>query len=52
MQLFGEEHHEVHDVLGLAFVLLPQHGILRRDPDRARVQMTDAHHDAARRDQR
>ena len=31
---------------------LPQLGILRRDPDRARVEMAGAHHHAARGDQR
>ena len=32
--------------------LRAQHGVLGRDPDRAGVEMADAHHHAARRDQR
>ena len=47
-------HHEevVDDVLRLAGELLAQHRILRRDADRAGVEMTLPHHDAAERDQR
>ena len=51
-QFVRDEHHEVHDVLGLARELLAQHRILRRDADRAGVEMADAHHDASRGDQR
>src|SRR5205823_4933727 len=51
-QLLGDEHHEVDHVLGLALELLPQHRVLGRDADRAGVQVADAHHDAARGDQR
>ncbi len=50
--LFGDEEEEVDDVLGLAGEFLAQLGILGRDPDRARVQVTGAHHHAARRDER
>ena len=39
-------------MLWLAGEALAQHRILRRNPDRAAVEMTFAHHDAARRDQR
>ncbi len=47
-------HHEqvVHDVLGLAGKFLAQLRILRRDTDRAGIEMTLAHHDAAQGDQR
>ena len=51
-QFLGDEAHEVHDVLGLARELLAQPRILRRDADGAGVQVADAHHDAARGDQR
>ena len=51
-QLLGDEEHEVDDVLGLARELLAQLRVLRRDADRAGVEVADAHHDAARRDQR
>src|SRR5213078_3825320 len=51
-QLLGDEHHEVDHVLGLALELPPQHRVLGRDADRAGVEMADAHHDAARGDQR
>ena len=37
---------------GLPVNFLRSSGILRRDADRARVQMADAHHDAARHDER
>ena len=50
--LLGDEEEEVDDVLGLALEALAQLGVLRRDADRARVQVAGAHHDAARRDQR
>ena len=50
--LFGDEEEEVDDVLGLAGEALAQHRVLRRDADRAGVEMALAHHDAAGRDQR
>ena len=37
---------------GLPANRAPQLGVLRRDPDRAGVEVADAHHDAAQRDQR
>ena len=46
-QLLGDEEHEVDDVLGLARELLAQLRVLRRDADRAGVEVADAHHDAA-----
>ena len=49
---FGDEEEEVDDVLGLALEPLAQHRVLRRDADRAGVQVALAHHDAADRDQR
>ncbi len=39
-------------MLGLAGEALAQHRVLRRDADRAGVEMALAHHDAAGRDQR
>ncbi len=48
----GDEEEEVDDVLGLADEALAQHRVLRRDADRAGVEMALAHHDAAGRDQR
>ena len=48
----GDEEEEVDDVLGLAGEALAQHRVLRRDADRAGVEMALAHHDAAGRDQR
>ena len=42
----------VDDVLGLADEALAQHRVLRRDADRAGVEMALAHHDAAGGDQR
>ena len=39
-------------MLGLAGEALAQHRVLRRDADRAGVEMAFAHHDAAGRDQR
>ena len=50
--LLGHEQQVVHDVLGRAGEAPAQLGILRRDADRAGVEVADAHHDAARRDQR
>ena len=47
-----DEPHEVHDMLRVAGEFLAQFRILRRDADRAGVQMANAHHDAAERDQR
>ncbi len=43
----GDEEEIVDDVLGLAFEFLDELRILRRDADRAGVQMAFAHHDAA-----
>ncbi len=51
-RLLGDEEEEVDDVLGLALEALAQLRVLRRDADRARVQVAGAHHDAARGDQR
>ena len=50
--LLGDEEEEVDDVLGRAREALAQLRILRRDADRARVQVAGAHHHAAGRDQR
>ncbi len=50
--LFGDEHHEVDDVLGLAGEPGPQFRILGGDPHRAGVEVTDPHHHAARHHQR
>ena len=48
---FFSNHAEViDDVLRFAGELLAKHRILSRHADRARVQMADAHHDAARHD--
>ena len=51
-QLLGDEEEVVDDVLGLAGEALAQHRVLRRDADRAGVEMALAHHDAAGGDQR
>ena len=51
-QLLRDEAHEVDDVLGLALELLAQPRVLRRHAGRAGVEVADAHHDAARRDER
>ena len=48
----GDEHEEVGDVLGLADEAVAQLGVLRRDADRAGVEVALAHHDAAGGDQR
>ena len=50
--LLGDEEEEVDDVLGRALEALAQHRVLRRDADRAGVEVALAHHDAAGRDQR
>jgi len=50
-QLLGDEHHHVDDVLGLARELLAQLRILRGHADRTRVEVADAHQDAAARHQ-
>ena len=50
--LLGDELEEVDDELGLAGELLAQLRVLGRDADRARVEVADAHHDAARHDER
>ena len=49
---FGEEEEVVDDVLRLARELGAQGRVLGGDPDRASIQMTLAHHDAAQRDER
>ncbi|AJX01694.1 hypothetical protein BM45_3124 [Burkholderia mallei] len=51
-RLLGDEEEVVDDVLGLTRELRAQHRVLRRDADRARVQMALAHHDAAFDDER
>ena len=51
-RFLGDHEQIVDDVLGLAGELLAQHRVLRRDADRAGVQVALAHHDAAERDQR
>ena len=48
----GDEAHEVDHVLGLAGELLAQPRVLGGDARRAGVEVADAHHDAADRDQR
>ena len=48
----GDEEEVVDDVLGLAGEALAQHRVLRRDADRAGVEVALAHHDAAGGDQR
>ena len=48
----GDEEEEVDDMLGLADEALAQHRVLRRDADRAGVEVALAHHDAAGGDQR
>src|ERR1700722_13756600 len=50
--LFGDEEEIVDDMLRLAGKALAQNRVLRRDADRASVQMAFAHHDAAGGDQR
>ncbi len=51
-RLLGDHEQVVDDVLGLALEARAQLGILGRDPDRAGVEVADAHHHAAERDQR
>ena len=48
----GDEEEVVDHVLRQALEALAQHRVLRRDADRAGVEMALAHHDAAGRDQR
>ena len=50
--LLGDELEEVLDELGLAGEALAQLGVLGRDADRAGVEVADAHHHAARDDER
>ena len=50
--LLGDEEEVVDHVLGLAGEALAQHRVLRRDADRAGVEVALAHHDAAGGDQR
>ena len=47
----GDKEEIVDDVLGLTGEALAQHRVLRRDADRAGVEMALAHHDAAGGDQ-
>ena len=47
-----DELHEVHRVRWVAGEILAQFRVLRRDADRAGVQMANAHHDATERDER
>ena len=50
--VFGDEAEVVLDELRLAVELLAKLRILRRHTDRAGIQVADAHHDAARHDER
>ena len=50
--LLGDVLHEVDDELGLAAELLAQLGVLRGHAHRAGVEVADAHHHAARHDER
>ena len=50
--LFGDEQEEVLDELRLAGEPLAQHRVLRGHTDRAGVEVTHPHHDAARHHQR
>ena len=50
--LLRDEPHEVDDVLGPPVEPLAQLRVLRGDADRARVEVADAHHDAAAHHQR
>ena len=50
--LLGHEEQVLQDVLGRPGEAPAQLGILRRDAHGAGVEVADAHHDAARRDQR
>ena len=45
--LLGDEAHEIHHVGWIALKFLAQLGILRGDPHRTGVEVTDPHHDAA-----
>ena len=51
-QLLGDHEQVVDDVLGLPLEAPPQLRVLGRDADRAGVEVADAHHHAAERDQR
>ena len=51
-QLLGNEEEVVDHVLRCAREALAQHRILRCDADRTGIEMTFAHHQTARRDQR
>src|SRR3546814_13323860 len=50
-KLFRDEEEIVDDIFGLAGKARAQHRVLRRNADRAGVQMTFAHHDALGGDQ-
>ena len=50
--LLGDELEEGDDELRLAAEALAQHGVLGRDAHRARVEVADPHHDAARHHER
>ncbi|OQC28881.1 MAG: hypothetical protein BWX70_01688 [Verrucomicrobia bacterium ADurb.Bin070] len=51
-EIFGDETHEVDHILRLAGKLFAEPRILRGDALRAGVEVADAHHDAAHRDER
>ena len=51
-RLLGDEEEVLDDVVGRPLEALAQLRVLGRDADRTRVQVADAHHDAAHRDQR
>ncbi len=51
-RFLGDEEEEVDDVLGAALEPRAQHRVLRRDADRAGVEVALPHHDAAFGDQR
>ena len=51
-QFFGDEEEIVDHMFGLTGKARAQHRVLRRDADRAGVEMAFAHHDAACGDQR
>ena len=51
-QVLGHEQEVADDLVRRTAEALAQHRVLRGNADGARVEMADAHHDAARRDQR
>mmetsp|Transcript_5396 Transcript_5396/g.10834 ORF Transcript_5396/g.10834 Transcript_5396/m.10834 type:complete len:683 (+) Transcript_5396:2645-4693(+) len=50
--LLPDHPQEIHHMVRHPLELLAQLGVLRRDPDRAHVEVALAHHDAPKRDQR